>query len=290
MRNINEIIVHTTATVEGRDYDVAAIRRMHIQRGWSDIGYHFLIGLDGNVMKGRPVEQVGAHVAGRNANTIGVSYVGGIDKAGRPKDTRTHAQKAALEELLIELVERFPGISHISGHRDYANKACPSFDATKEYRNLIPVGRRRQALRTTPEPVKVRGAVGLLSAPFSEDEIPLPKNATVELTGRREGDWVEAMHQGEIGFVHEGQLNQREVPESRAKSRTILGNLMAAAGVIGTAMAEVASQLRLVAEERPVLTAIAVTLAVGGVAFSLWAKIQDTGAGKAKPEDQSDAG
>ena len=136
MRIINEIVVHCTATPEGRAVSVAEIRRWHKERGWSDIGYHFVVHLDGKVDIGRPVSQVGAHVAGRNANTIGVTYIGGVDKAGKPKDTRTTLQKAALLQLLKRLIGQYPDIKLISGHRDYANKACPSFDARKEYAAL----------------------------------------------------------------------------------------------------------------------------------------------------------
>lgn len=137
MRAVNEIIVHCTATPEGRPVSVAEIRSWHKARGWSDIGYHFVVHLDGRVESGRPVAQVGAHVANRNARTIGVAYVGGVDKAGKPKDTRTALQRAALDKLLRRLLSQYPAITLISGHRDYANKACPSFDARKEYASLL---------------------------------------------------------------------------------------------------------------------------------------------------------
>jgi N-acetylmuramoyl-L-alanine amidase len=136
MRSLREIIVHCSATPEGREVSVATIRDWHKQRGWRDIGYHFVVYLDGTAHKGRPVEQIGAHVAGRNTGTIGICYVGGVDKNMRPKDTRTPAQKVALEGLLKELVAKY-GITKISGHRDYSPKACPSFDATAEYAPLV---------------------------------------------------------------------------------------------------------------------------------------------------------
>ena len=136
MRIINEIVVHCTATPEGRVVSVAEIRRWHKERGWADIGYHFVVHLDGKIDVGRPVSQVGAHVAGRNANTIGVTYVGGVDKAGKPKDTRTTSQKIALLQLLKRLISQYEDIKLVSGHRDYANKACPSFDARTEYAAL----------------------------------------------------------------------------------------------------------------------------------------------------------
>lgn len=133
-RIINEIIIHCTATPEGKDYTVSEIRRWHIIRGFTDIGYHYVIHLDGRVEPGRNVDIAGAHCTGHNANSIGVVYVGGCAKDGKtPKDTRTESQKSALANLLIDLRKLYPR-AKIHGHRDFANKACPSFDATREYR------------------------------------------------------------------------------------------------------------------------------------------------------------
>ena len=135
-RRINEIIVHCTATPEGRDYTVADIRQMHKAQGWVDIGYHYLVYRDGSIHEGRNVDMVGAHCQGHNAQSIGVCYVGGVARDGKtPKDTRTQAQKDALVHLLMQLVCLYPDAT-IRGHRDFAAKACPSFDATREYKNL----------------------------------------------------------------------------------------------------------------------------------------------------------
>lgn len=135
-RRINEIIVHCTATPEGRDYTVADIRQMHKAQGWVDIGYHYLIYRDGSIHEGRNVDMVGAHCQGHNAQSIGVCYVGGVARDGKtPKDTRTQAQKDALVHLLMQLVCLYPDAT-IRGHRDFAAKACPSFDATREYKNM----------------------------------------------------------------------------------------------------------------------------------------------------------
>ena len=135
-RRINEIIVHCTATPDGRDYTVADIRAMHKAQGWVDIGYHYLIYRDGSIHEGRNVDLVGAHCQGHNAQSIGVCYVGGVARDGKtPKDTRTQAQKDALVHLLMQLVCIYPDAT-IRGHRDFAAKACPSFDATREYKNL----------------------------------------------------------------------------------------------------------------------------------------------------------
>lgn len=136
MRKINEIIVHCAATPEGKDFTVQQIDSWHRQRGFRCIGYHYVIYRDGSVHRGRPESQVGAHCTGHNANSIGVCYIGGCAADGKtPKDTRTDAQKAALLKLLRELKAKYP-VAAINGHRDFANKACPSFDATKEYADL----------------------------------------------------------------------------------------------------------------------------------------------------------
>ena len=135
-RRIDEIIIHCTATPEGRECTVNEIRLWHKARGFSDIGYHYLVHLNGDVDLGRGVDISGAHCTGHNAHSIGVCYVGGCGKDGKtPKDTRTQEQKAALAGLLIDL-RRLDPWAKIRGHRDFANKACPSFNATREYRRF----------------------------------------------------------------------------------------------------------------------------------------------------------
>ena len=129
MRKINEIIIHCSATEEGRDFTVEDIRRWHVEgNGWKDIGYHFVIYRDGSIHAGRPIDQVGAHTKDHNAYSIGVCYIGGlaIDRK-TPKDTRTPQQKQALIELVRSLMLVF-GVSRVSGHNQYARKACPSFE------------------------------------------------------------------------------------------------------------------------------------------------------------------
>lgn len=136
MRNITKIIVHCSATPEGKDFSVADIRRWHLQRGFSDIGYHFVIYRDGSVNIGRPLQKSGAHCSGHNKNSIGVCYIGGVATDGKtPKDTRTPAQKDSLVRLITELRQQFPKAS-VHGHREFANKACPCFNASEEYKNL----------------------------------------------------------------------------------------------------------------------------------------------------------
>lgn len=135
-RKINEIIVHCTSTAEGKNFKAADIDRWHKAKGWDGIGYHHVVDLDGTVEPGRPESKVGAHCLKHNTNSIGVVYVGGVASDGKtPKDTRTPQQKAALVKLLTELKHRYPNAS-IHGHRDFAAKACPSFDATTEYKDI----------------------------------------------------------------------------------------------------------------------------------------------------------
>lgn len=137
-RFINRIIVHCTATPEGSPRTVEQIRRDHIiNNHWSDIGYHYVVYLDGSIHNGRNVDIVGAHCYGYNANSIGVVYVGGCDKRMKAKDTRTERQKESLLKLLKDLRRLYPK-AKICGHRDLDKKGkeCPSFDATKEYKNI----------------------------------------------------------------------------------------------------------------------------------------------------------
>ena len=132
-RVITEIIVHCTATPEYKDYTVTDIRQWHKARGWADIGYHYVVYRDGSVHEGRDVDKVGAHCTNHNTHSIGVVYVGGVGIDGKtPKDTRTELQKVGLEALLYDLRELYPK-AKIYGHRNFANKACPSFDAKAEY-------------------------------------------------------------------------------------------------------------------------------------------------------------
>ena len=136
MRKITEIIVHCSATPEGKDFTVADITRWHRQRGFRTIGYHYVVYRDGSVHSGRPEGEIGAHCNGHNACSIGICYIGGLAADGKTaKDTRTPEQRKALLMLLRRLRAKYPN-AKIHGHRDFAAKACPSFDATKEYADL----------------------------------------------------------------------------------------------------------------------------------------------------------
>ena len=139
-RTITELIVHCSATPEGVDYTVDDIRRWHRQQGWSDIGYHYVVYRNGLIVDGRDVDLIGAHClkGGHNTHSIGICYVGGVDKddVRKSKDTRTHEQRAALKAILIDLKRLYPN-AKIYGHRDFdKGKDCPSFDARTEYSEL----------------------------------------------------------------------------------------------------------------------------------------------------------
>ena len=131
MRKIDKIIVHCTATPEGRPVSVEEIDSWHKQRGWSQIGYHYVVQLDGTINEGRPVNISGAHCKGHNKTSIGITYVGGCDSNMEPKDTRTDKQILSLEYLVGYLCASHPG-AEVYGHRDFSTKACPSFDAKTE--------------------------------------------------------------------------------------------------------------------------------------------------------------
>lgn len=134
---IEKLIVHCSATREGKHIDIDTIRHWHVnERGWTDVGYHYIIYLDGTIVKGRQDDVPGAHTRGLNKSSLGICYIGGVENDGKtPKDTRTDAQKESLEHLLQTLKATYPEAT-IHGHNDFASKACPSFDATKEYKHI----------------------------------------------------------------------------------------------------------------------------------------------------------
>ena len=155
-RKITHLVIHCTADRDGQNKTVADIRASHLERGFTDIGYHYVIYRDGSVHIGRDVDKSGAHVANHNSYTIGIVYVGGLEnKPGTPyqelppKDTRTLAQKASLMSLLMDLRKIYPS-AIICGHRDFSPdkngnglvepdewiKSCPSFDAKSEYKSI----------------------------------------------------------------------------------------------------------------------------------------------------------
>lgn len=132
MRKISKIIMHCSATPEGKDFTVEDIRRWHKGRGWKDIGYHYVIYRDGSIHKGRNEEQTGAHCLGQNRDSIGICYIGGVTASRVPKDTRTQPQKVALRKLVAQLQAKYPGAT-VHGHYEFAAKACPCFDVSREF-------------------------------------------------------------------------------------------------------------------------------------------------------------
>ena len=151
MRAVNKIVIHCSATREGVNVSAATIDTWHRKRGFDQIGYHYVIGLDGAIQAGRPVNIMGAHVGGGgNSASIGIAYIGGVDANLKAKDTRTEAQKVALIKIIKILKNIYPEAS-IHGHRDYSvdldgdgveaheyMKMCPCFDAEVEYMEYQP--------------------------------------------------------------------------------------------------------------------------------------------------------
>lgn len=137
-RTINEIIIHCSATPEGKDYTVADITRWHKARGFKTIGYHFVIYRDGSIHTGRAVDQIGAHCVNHNSHSIGICYIGGLAKdAKTPKDTRTPQQKEALVKLVKLLRKSYPDITTVAGHNQFSKKNCPCFSVTSELSTFL---------------------------------------------------------------------------------------------------------------------------------------------------------
>lgn len=126
-KETNAIFVHCSATKPSMDIGVREIRQWHKEKGWLDIGYHFVIRRDGTVEEGRAIEAVGSHVQGYNSDSVGVCLVGGIDAKGNFEANYTPQQMSALKGLLHELRGTYPN-AVIRAHHDVAPKACPSFN------------------------------------------------------------------------------------------------------------------------------------------------------------------
>ena len=131
MRTITLIIVHCSATPEGKDFRLEDIDRWHRQRGWKGCGYHYVIELDGTVRRGRDESAIGAHCKSHNRHSIGVCYIGGTTADGQAADTRTEAQKTSLRTLLADLQRRYPH-ALVVGHHDLdPQKACPCYEVVR---------------------------------------------------------------------------------------------------------------------------------------------------------------
>lgn len=122
------LVVHCAATKATMDIGVREIRQWHVQQGWLDVGYHFVIRRNGTVEDGRPHDVIGSHAKGYNSTALGICLVGGIDAKGQPQDNFTPEQMNSLKLLLLAQKRAYP-TAKIVGHRDLdSGKACPSFD------------------------------------------------------------------------------------------------------------------------------------------------------------------
>ena len=133
MRDIKRIVLHCSATIEGKEYSVDTIRKWHTAKGWSDIGYHYVISLDGCIDIGRPIDKQGAHVRGHNKDSVGICYIGGVDADLKPKDTMTLEQEDTFRELVASIRTLFGEDITIHGHNEFSSKACPSFKVKEKF-------------------------------------------------------------------------------------------------------------------------------------------------------------
>lgn len=136
MRNITHLVVHCTATPQATTVG-SIMRYWRDNLGWKSPGYHYIIDPSGHVMQLQAEDKIANGVKGHNATSIHISYIGGVDASGKPSDNRTTSQKTAIAATLSILRKRYPK-AIIQGHRDFpgVKKACPSFDAKKEYAHL----------------------------------------------------------------------------------------------------------------------------------------------------------
>lgn len=162
--DIDAIVIHCSATREGQDVRAADIDKWHKERGFKMIGYNYVIDLDGTIEIGRPLTMGGAHCnlkgfsgESYNKHSIGICYVGGLDKDGNPKDTRTDAQKLSLHKLVNDLLMEYP-IVEVIGHRDASPdqngdgqitknewlKVCPGFEVRAEFPMAVVTTERKK--------------------------------------------------------------------------------------------------------------------------------------------------
>lgn len=131
LTKVKYIIIHCSDTPWMKDFTARDINRWQVEgRGWTMIGYHYVVRLDGTIEQGRPEYLQGAHCAaqGRNKDSLGICYIGGRDAQGGYADSRTEAQKQAIKQLVSELQKRYPQ-AQVAGHRDFdKSKLCPCYD------------------------------------------------------------------------------------------------------------------------------------------------------------------
>ena len=150
--NIKYIVVHCSATSPDKNIGFKEIDQMHVNRGWSGCGYHFVIRRDGSIEPGRPIEYAGAHAYGVNKKSWGICLVGGVDKNNKPENNFNAEQLVTLEKIIRGLRYRAPR-SEVLGHRDLSPdldgdgviekhewvKDCPCFDVKKWWLNSTKV-------------------------------------------------------------------------------------------------------------------------------------------------------
>jgi len=182
MREIKYIVVHCSATPPSLDIGADEIRKWHTEeRGWKDIGYHFVIRRDGSVEKGREIGRSGAHVRGYNANSIGVCYVGGVSESGKAEDNRTADQSRVLFATVSSLKKRWPK-AEVLGHRDFPDvrKACPCFDVKQWYKDSCNTEKKAQEAnekqedqvkkepeKTDPQSMTFKSILSIILKPWS---------------------------------------------------------------------------------------------------------------------------
>lgn len=129
MRKITEVIIHCTANQEGTGMNAEGIRAMHMKfNGWNDCGYHYIIETDGSVVAMRPIEKEGAHCYGHNRNSIGIAYIGGLERGTKhPKDTMTKDMKMNMAQITARLLRAYElKPKDVKFHNEYnKSKACP---------------------------------------------------------------------------------------------------------------------------------------------------------------------
>lgn len=201
-RSTDFLVVHCAATPPTADIGAAEIRGWHLQKGWSDIGYAYVIRRNGAVELGRPDNQIGAHVAGHNANSLGICMVGGVDARQRPENNFTAEQWASLQTLLMRLTQKYPK-AKILGHRDFPGvaKACPCFDAIEWAADLnLPAAKRMRpalAFMMAQQPAAPEIEDGDEADP-DEGSLPGMPDNSLPPTGPKK--WLTALFGGGGGF------------------------------------------------------------------------------------------
>lgn len=231
MAKITHVVIHYTATYADQDLSAADIDRMHRARGWKMIGYHWIVRRDGTVEQGRPESMVGAHVGGQNTGKIGISWIGGLDRAtgaNKGVDNRTPAQTDALIELIRDLLKRYPG-AKVVGHRDLAATQCPGFD--------VPAWWARVQDETVPPASFVPpGSLGV----GEDDTHTVEAGETLWSISRAHGLSVEqlrALNAGAVSTVLRiGDVLRLKAPEGATDPRQIIADIRARLDALETSL------------------------------------------------------